>query len=838
MATMNAALLDLNSSWSDGVNKSQGYGKALLQVDGSLNTASQNGQSLWTKLQALNEGAASAAQATYDFKKSTDGTVPALHAAEGAMEKSWQAAVKAGEKFGLTADQAKTLAAQMGFIPSNLAITMAVNDLTPTEQALLYVQGLADHLPKGATVKVAALTQDAVKELTSVGIKVRTLPGGRQMEITAPTGKAAAALDALIAKKLPGKTVAVSAATAKAIANLEAVQRKVASTKGKSVTMGALTGGATTALQALGFKVTHMKGGKVSITIPTGGPLSAAQAIQGAINNLHGTNIGIGVYKTTYLSTVHKGTAADGKKYPGVTPNARGNILTYAAGGTRESHVAQIARAGDWRVWAEDETGGEAYIPLAASKRARSRRIAAETVKRLGGGPVMWYGAGGITTFASGGLDGFTYSPTATPVLGGPSDAKTRYDNAVQNLKDAWDKLTAAVKEQKKAADTLSAAEKDLASVRKHHHTAAQLRAAEERVTKAKASKRAADKTVSADRRKVYDDDRALGLKKGAKAPTGFNLAAYEKQLNASVAATEKWRGNLAKISKRGGAEVESLLEGMGQDGYALVNSLAGASAKQFNDIVKKLKKTGDVAKATLADFDKQLNASTKTNQQFAADLQKLAAEGYGDLAQALAAQGDSNAQALAAQAASDPNAAKTANANVGKAQNTLTGDDLTNSLILLSTLRGGPGRGYADLIAAGLGPDVIKALVPKMTAQIGALPAANKDTFVRQWVAQGGKPMALGGILTQATPVLAGEAGPEAFIPLTNTARSRALLATTAAAYGYALVPASRYATSAAHGAGCQGHGDRVNNITLNGAKQTTAEQAADLVRHMTFVG
>jgi hypothetical protein len=35
-------------------------------------------------------------------------------------------------------------------------------------------------------------------------------------------------------------------------------------------------------------------------------------------------------------------------------------------------------------VWAEPETGGEAYIPLAPSKRARSLNIWQETGKRLG----------------------------------------------------------------------------------------------------------------------------------------------------------------------------------------------------------------------------------------------------------------------------------------------------------------------------------------------------------------------------------------------------------------------------------------------------------------------
>lgn len=73
---------------------------------------------------------------------------------------------------------------------------------------------------------------------------------------------------------------------------------------------------------------------------------------------------------------------------------ANGSILDfYANGGMRENHVAQIAPAGAWRVWAEDETGGEAYIPLARQKRTRSLQIWAETGRRLG---VGGYANGGI----------------------------------------------------------------------------------------------------------------------------------------------------------------------------------------------------------------------------------------------------------------------------------------------------------------------------------------------------------------------------------------------------------------------------------------------------------
>lgn len=113
-----------------------------------------------------------------------------------------------------------------------------------------------------------------------------------------------------------------------------------------------------------------------------------------------------------------------------IAANADGNVWTapgrvkaFADGA--ENHVAQIAPAGAMRLWAEPETGGEAYIPLAASKRARSERILADVAARFGmglskfdnGGMVLPYEqrrtaaaitAGGTTiapTFISNGLN-------------------------------------------------------------------------------------------------------------------------------------------------------------------------------------------------------------------------------------------------------------------------------------------------------------------------------------------------------------------------------------------------------------------------------------------------
>ena len=73
-----------------------------------------------------------------------------------------------------------------------------------------------------------------------------------------------------------------------------------------------------------------------------------------------------------------------------IYPYADGGLQRFAGGG--ENHVAQIAPAGAMRLWAEPETGGEAYIPLAPSKRARSKRILAEVA-----------GLFGMQAFANGG---------------------------------------------------------------------------------------------------------------------------------------------------------------------------------------------------------------------------------------------------------------------------------------------------------------------------------------------------------------------------------------------------------------------------------------------------
>jgi flagellin-specific chaperone FliS len=64
--------------------------------------------------------------------------------------------------------------------------------------------------------------------------------------------------------------------------------------------------------------------------------------------------------------------------------NANGGIVKFYANGGVEHHSAQIAKAGTTRVWAEPETGGEAYIPLTPTKRPRATQVLAQVASDFG----------------------------------------------------------------------------------------------------------------------------------------------------------------------------------------------------------------------------------------------------------------------------------------------------------------------------------------------------------------------------------------------------------------------------------------------------------------------
>lgn len=96
-------------------------------------------------------------------------------------------------------------------------------------------------------------------------------------------------------------------------------------------------------------------------------------------------------------------------------PQALGGILgasgvKHFANGGIENHIAQITKPnGPIRIWSERETHGEAYVPMAASKRPRSVKILGEVARRFG------YTLNKAQQFADGGTTTAGASSRPTP---------------------------------------------------------------------------------------------------------------------------------------------------------------------------------------------------------------------------------------------------------------------------------------------------------------------------------------------------------------------------------------------------------------------------------------
>lgn len=106
------------------------------------------------------------------------------------------------------------------------------------------------------------------------------------------------------------------------------------------------------------------------------------------------------------------------------------SIQMHAFAGGSEKHIAQIARGGyPYRVWAEPETGGEAYIPLAKAKRTRSLKILEQVANHFGLSLMQQFADGGFSSYVPprGGIQSFANGGTSL------TDRRNNYNNSLRN---------------------------------------------------------------------------------------------------------------------------------------------------------------------------------------------------------------------------------------------------------------------------------------------------------------------------------------------------------------------------------------------------------------------
>ncbi|MEV0445890.1 hypothetical protein AB0I46_43980, partial [Streptomyces spectabilis] len=235
---------------------------------------------------------------------------------------------------------------------------------------------------------------------------------------------------------------------------------------------------------------------------------------------------------------------------------------------------------GTWRVWAEDETHGEAYIPFAATKRSRSKIILNEVARRFGGQVVY---------NASGGLSGWTYQPQDPAGLSVSDVISKSQRRSKKGGKEHFD-LRLFEKNLRRSARTAQSWRRDLATVARRAGSDV-----------AKALEEMGEDGIALTRKMArgsnkYVKSMASQLAKLA-GTARASLGDYTGQLNKAVKNNTAFQKNLATLASRGYTALAQRLAEQGDEN-------AEALARQAVKDRKKAKKANTAAKKAGAALD------------------------------------------------------------------------------------------------------------------------------------------------------------------------------------------------------------------------------------------
>jgi TP901 family phage tail tape measure protein len=198
-ARLNEQLDRLSEAFGENVDKSKGWGASLLNVDGSINTATANGRKLFDGLRDLSGGMAEVAQKTFDVARAQGDDIPAaLGKAVASADAVRQGFLAQADQLGLTADQVSALADRYDLVPSLVATLIETPGMTKAQAELVLVRALVNQVPGDKPIVVRSLSDEARQKLIDLGFVVTTLPNG-QVQVSANTAPARDGLDGLIA---------------------------------------------------------------------------------------------------------------------------------------------------------------------------------------------------------------------------------------------------------------------------------------------------------------------------------------------------------------------------------------------------------------------------------------------------------------------------------------------------------------------------------------------------------------------------------------------------------------------------------------------------------------
>lgn len=366
------ANIDFSKSIANVKSENNGLVTNLFDVQKGFDFTSQAGIDLSKTLEGqrdsiLKLGTDALKQAQDAGKSGTDAQKSALDAMSGPIG-SLQKQLK---DLGFAQPQIDAIVQSLGLMPKDLTTAIGVTGADKAQSDIIRTQLAAQAYASG--------NWDAV---------LAALPDGAKAAIEQTTGMAGAFKDGdykailgALDQTKGGKEAALASILGVTDGNYQAAIQSLDLTDVKGIPDAKATLGNFTSVEWFA----HLK----SLYDATGDPAVEAQleeltkprTVTIYTQTVGGAGAGAAIYDNA--------SSAGGGN--GAKASANGNIFfgnaipKFFANGGFENHVAQIAIPGVTpRVWAEAETGGEAYIPLAMDKRVRSTQILEQVAEMFG----------------------------------------------------------------------------------------------------------------------------------------------------------------------------------------------------------------------------------------------------------------------------------------------------------------------------------------------------------------------------------------------------------------------------------------------------------------------
>lgn len=183
--SINDTLRQLGEEFTSGANKADGWGKALLNSDGTVNTFTKNGSALQDSLVTLQKGFADTGASVDELVRGGMSLDAATAQVNNELTTQRNRFIDVATHMGLTKTQAEELANKYGLLPGEIATTIDQPGMQAAQQAADILRGKVLAVPNQWTTVTSALTADAMKKLEDLGYTVKTLPNG-QVIVTAP----------------------------------------------------------------------------------------------------------------------------------------------------------------------------------------------------------------------------------------------------------------------------------------------------------------------------------------------------------------------------------------------------------------------------------------------------------------------------------------------------------------------------------------------------------------------------------------------------------------------------------------------------------------------------